>query len=100
MAMPPRVEGKQAHDDIFGGEPWQDMREGLITRLQEQLDCGWPTIRDEDQARVEMPKDVSSPRPWGCFFRARRRLIYGVVLPPRPWDLQTETFPCPTMAVW
>lgn len=48
----PRVEGKQARDDIFGGIPWQVMREDLITRLKEQLGCDWPTIRDEDQARV------------------------------------------------
>ncbi|MDQ7007680.1 MAG: CRISPR-associated helicase Cas3' [Acidobacteriota bacterium] len=48
----PRVEGKLATDSVFGGPLWQEIRETLIAKLKQQLDCDWPQIRDENQARV------------------------------------------------
>ena len=48
----PQVEGKLATDPVLGGQPWQKAREALITGLKEQLNCNWPEIGDDEQARV------------------------------------------------
>ncbi|WP_457670400.1 CRISPR-associated helicase Cas3' [Thiolapillus sp.] len=48
----PRVEGKLATDSPFGGNAWQKAREQLLENLKEELDCDWPDIASEEQARV------------------------------------------------
>lgn len=48
----PCVEGKLAADSQFGGEEWQQLREQLLENLKKELNCEWPDIEDEYQARV------------------------------------------------
>jgi len=48
----PNVRGKLATDAPFGGEEWQRVRLSLLAQLSEGLQCKWPDIGFECQARV------------------------------------------------
>ncbi|MDR2669475.1 MAG: CRISPR-associated helicase Cas3' [Desulfovibrio sp.] len=41
-----------AYSDIFGGPPWQELREQTLHELAALLHCDWPQIRCEEQAAV------------------------------------------------
>ena len=48
----PPVADKRAHDEGFGGPPWQEERERLVEALKAALDSDWPETLSPTQARV------------------------------------------------
>lgn len=48
----PRVEGRLAGDECFGGSTWQAARASLIGSLKKAFGSDWPEITSEEQARV------------------------------------------------
>lgn len=48
----PPVADKRAHDEGFGGPPWQQERERLVGALKEALQSEWPEALTPTQARV------------------------------------------------
>lgn len=48
----PQLGTRMATDDCFGGAAWQSRREELIQALKEVLDCEWPKVKNEYQARA------------------------------------------------
>lgn len=48
----PNVTGMRAEDDKFGGKPWQQEREKLVTSLENALGKTWPKVESDAQARV------------------------------------------------
>lgn len=44
------IQAGEAHDEIYGGRAWQELREELIQQVKTNLNVGWPTILNEVQA--------------------------------------------------
>lgn len=44
------IQAGEAHDEIYGGRAWQELREELIQQVKTKLNVGWPTILNEVQA--------------------------------------------------
>lgn len=48
----PRVDGKRADDEIFGGPAWQQERVALAEDLKTRLNMGWPQVKSVPEARL------------------------------------------------
>lgn len=48
----PALAGRRADAEVFGGQPWQQEREALVTELKTRLGADWPMIDSVAQARL------------------------------------------------
>lgn len=48
----PQFLTKNVNSECYGGEEWKNVRETLVENIRSGLQCEWPVIKDEHQARL------------------------------------------------